>query len=161
VAERFLTHLYDAHPAQRVDLLTCYTGEPRNFDRSRGRVISIHGVEATGSRASFLSRLAGGGYNVVAILCANQSIMTSWKWAVGARVPAKLLIVNENADYFWFDTAHISNLGMLIKHRWGTHTGVSLQLGVAVLASPLVYLYLLGNAGWVHARRALRKAITS
>lgn len=158
LAERFLSHVYNVHPAHRVDLLTCYAGEPRNFDGSRGQVISIHSAQARGGRAALLAGLARNGYNVVAILCANEPIMTPWKWAVGARVPAKLLIVNENADYFWFDTGHLSNLRALIKHRWGMHSGIGVHLAMEVLVAPLVYLYLLANAGWVHARRALRRA---
>lgn len=153
VAEKFLGHVYELHPAERVDVLTCYSGEPANFDGARGQVISIHTAQR--HRMELISSLAGNGYNVVAILCSNEAIMTPWKWAVSARLPAKLLIVNENADYFWFDTGHVSNLGALIRDRWGI--GINLQLVSQVMVSPFVYLYLLANAAWVHARRALRR----
>jgi len=154
LAERFLAHVYQDHPAYRVDVLTCFQGEPANFDTSRGQVISIH--NAGGSRARLIGTLARSGYNVVAILCANEPIMTPWKWAVGVRVPAKLLIVNENADYFWFDTGNMRNLRALIKHRFGVHSVSSPQLVLEALAFPFVFLFLLANAGWAHARRAMR-----
>lgn len=157
IAEKFLAHIYAVHSVERVDVLTCYAGEPRNFDDLRGQVISVHSVHGVGGRASFINRLARSGYNVVAILCSNEAIMTPWKWAVGARVPAKLLVVNENGDYFWLDTGHLDNLRALIKHRWGMQSGISLQLTLETLVSPLIYLYLLAYAGWVHARRALRR----
>jgi hypothetical protein len=155
IAEKFLAHLYSAHPAQHVDVLTCYEGEPANFDNSRGRVISIH--TAQGSRLSFVDGLAGNRYHMIAILCSGESIMTQWKWAVGTRIPAKLLIVNENADYFWFDAGNIGNLLGMVRHRWGMHLRFDPRLVLEALVAPLVYLYLLANAGWVHARRALRR----
>jgi hypothetical protein len=156
IAERFLTHLYASHPAHRVDVLTCHSGSPSSFDPSRGSVISVHSVSDFSGRHRLIKGLARQGYNVVGILCSGESIMTRWKWTVALRVPAKLLIVNENTDYFWFDRANLSSIQAVVKHRFGVHTVGSPQLLIGSLLFPFVLLYLLAYAGWIHARRFLR-----
>lgn len=158
LAERFLANLYNSHPAERVDVLTCYAGEPENFDAARGQVISVHGAQSANQRFAFLKQLARNNYSVVAILCSKEAIMTPWKLAAAMRIPAKLLIVNENADYFWFDTGNLANLLALIKNRLGVHPGFHANVAAKVLIAPFVYLYLLANAGLVHGRRFLRRA---
>jgi hypothetical protein len=155
IAEKFLAHLYAEHPAHHVDVLTCYAGEPASFDNSRGRVISVH--TAQGGKLSFVEGLAENRYHMVAILCSGEAIMTPWKWAVSARLPVKLLIVNENADYFWFDLGNIGNVLGLASRRCGVRLRFDPQLVLQILVAPFVYLYLLVNAGWVHMRRALRR----
>ncbi len=154
--ERFLAHLYAEHPAKRVDVLTCYEGGPQNFDFQRGEILSIHRVKGSG-RMAFLGKLKENNYSVLAIMCSNEDIMTRWKWAAVWKIPAKLLIVNENADYFWMDTANLGNLMVLIRRRSGLHSGPSLEMMLGVVAAPFVYLFLLSNAAWVYARRALRR----
>ena len=156
LAERFLTHLYAAHPAQRVDILTCYAGAPSSFDPSRGVVISVHSSSGFGGRRQLITGLARNRYSVVSILCSGEPIMTPWKWAVALRVPAKLLIVNENVDYFWFDRGNLGSMRALVRHRFGVHTVSSPQLAISVFRFPFVFLYLLLYAGWIHARRLLR-----
>src|SRR5271157_4254954 len=156
LAERFLIHLYTSHPAQRVDILTCYAGEPSSFDPSRGSVISIHSVNGFSGRRQLITALARGGYSVVGILCSGEPIMTRWKWAVALRVPAKLLVVNENVDYFWFDRGNLGSMRAMLKHRFGVHTVSSPQLVISAIVFPFVFLYLLAYAGWIHTRRLLR-----
>ncbi len=156
LAERFLTHLYTSHPAQRVDVLTCYEGAPSSFDPSRGSVISIHSAGGFSGRRQLITGLAHNGYSVVGILCSGEPIMTRWKWAVALRVPAKLLVVNENVDYFWFDRGNFGSMRAMVKHRFGMHTVSSPQLAISAILFPFVFLYLLAYAGWIHTRRLLR-----
>ena len=156
LAERFLTHLYASHPAQRVDVLTCYAGAPSSFDPSRGSVISVHGAGGFSGRRQLITGLARNGYSVVGILCSGEPIMTRWKWAVAWRVPAKLLVVNENVDYFWFDRGNFASMRAMVKHRFGMHTVSSPQLAISAILFPFVFLYLLAYAGWIHTRRLLR-----
>jgi hypothetical protein len=156
LAERFLTHLYTSHPAQRVDVLTCYEGAPSSFDPSRGTVISIHSASGFSGRRQLITALARNGYSVVSILCSGEPIMTRWKWALALRVPAKLLVVNENVDYFWFDRGNFGSMRAMVKHRFGMHTVSSPQLAISALLFPFIFLYLLAYAGWIHTRRLLR-----
>jgi hypothetical protein len=156
VAERFLAHLYASHPAQRVDLLTCLDGEPASLQRDRGSVISVHSHRGFAARHALIRGFARVGYDVVAIFCTGHNVMTRWKWAVVLGVPAKVLIVNENADYFWLDSGNFANMRALITHRLNWHAAASPGLFFELLAYPFVLLYLLAYTGWIHSRRALR-----
>ena len=108
LAERFLAHLYASHPAQRVDLLTCVEGEPIGLQLDRGSVTNVQLYRGFAARRALIRDFARAGYGVVAIFCTGHNIMTRWKWAIAVRVPAKVLIVNENGDYFWLDSNRIS-----------------------------------------------------
>ena len=35
--------------------------------------------------------------------------MTKWKWALAFRLPVKVLVVNENGDFFWFDREQLAD----------------------------------------------------
>jgi hypothetical protein len=156
LAERFLAHLYASHPAQRVDLLTCLEGEPATLQHDRGSVISVHAHRGFAARRALIKGFARQGYDVVAILCTGYDIMTRWKWAVVLGVPAKVLIVNENADYFWLDSGNFANMRAMVRQRLNWHASASPRLFFELLAYPFVLLYLLAYAGWIHSRRALR-----
>jgi len=159
LSERFLQHLYTHHPAEQVDLLTCYEGGPSNLELHRGGVTSIHSHTGFAGRRALMRTLARSRYDVVAIFCAGQPIMTRWKWAVALRVPAKVLIVNENADYFWLDSGNLSNLRALVKERMNWRVAASPRLFFELLAYPFVLGYLLAYAGWIHSRRLLRQFV--
>ena len=91
----------------------------------------------------------------MAILCTAEPIMTKWKFAVAARVPAKLMVINENADIFWCDR-NWKILSTFILFRAGL-TGASAAPTLArLLILPLTAVYLLAYAGAVHFRRMLR-----
>ena len=34
-------------------------------------------------------------------------MLLKWKWAIALRLPAKVFLINENGDYFWFDRGHL------------------------------------------------------
>ncbi len=90
------------------------------------------------------------------IICSGEPIMTKWKWALAARVPAKVFIINDNADYFWLDRAHLGMLRRMAAARLGlSGSGAARGLGQAA-AFPFVLAYLLLYAAAVHLRRALR-----
>jgi hypothetical protein len=156
VAERFLAHLYASHPAQRVDLLTCVEGEAAGLQLDRGSVTNVHLYRGFTARRELIRNFARAGYGVVAIFCTGHNIMTRWKWAVALRVPAKVLIVNENGDYFWLDSGNFANMLAMLKHRLNWRVAASPRLFFELLTSPLVLLYLLAYAGWIHSRRVLR-----
>ena len=53
-------------------------------------------------------------FAALGILCSGEPIMTKWKWWLAAKVPAKIFIINENADYFWLDRARLRQLGRFV-----------------------------------------------
>jgi hypothetical protein len=89
-------------------------------------------------------------------MCTGESVMTRWKWATAIKVPAKVLIVNENADYFWLNRRNWRVIRAMLKHRVGLQGLGPLRLTQQIIAFPFTVLLLLGFAARVHARRILR-----
>jgi hypothetical protein len=86
--------------------------------------------------------------------------MLWWKWFLALRLPAKLFIVNENGDYFWFHRDNFASVREFALERSGlTGAGAVRTLG-RLLAFPFTLFYLLMYAFTVHARRRLRLALS-
>ncbi len=154
--EQLLPTLYGSHPDMRADLVTCYAGLPQAFLPDRGRSYSIHDYRDAEGRKRLCAELAANAYNVIAILCSAEPIMTKWKWMLAARVPAKLLIVNENGDYFWFDRGHLGIACHFVLFRAGLSGGDAVKTLGRVAVFPFALAYLVLFAAAVHARRILR-----
>ena len=45
--------------------------------------------------------------------------MTKWKWMLAARLPAKVFVINEFADFFWLDCGHWRNIAEFARVRLG------------------------------------------
>ena len=139
--------------AGEIDVITCYAGAPAGAD---GRIFRVADYPTPSAREGLYKELAARDYSAIAIICAAEPIMTKWKFALGARVPAKLMIVNENADFFWCDRGNWKILSHLMLYRAGM-TGASAVPTLARLVFlPLTAAYLLAYAGAVHFRRKLR-----
>ena len=70
---------------------------------TRGDVFQVADYQGKEGRARLYAELRARGYAAIGIICADQPIMTKWKWALAAQIPAKLFVVNENGDFFWVD----------------------------------------------------------
>ena len=138
---------------EQIDVLTCYAGSPSGVN---GRIYRVSDYTAPEARDKFFAQLKAAGYPAIGILCTAEPIMTKWKFAVAARMPAKLMVINENADFFWCDRGNWKMLGTFILFRAGL-TGASAAPTLArLLLLPLTAAYLLAYAGAVHFRRMLR-----
>ncbi len=138
---------------EQIDVLTCYAGAPQGVN---GRIYRVSDYPTSEARDKFFAELKTAGYPAMAILCTAEPIMTKWKFAVAARVPAKLMVINENADFFWCDRGNWKILSTFILFRAGL-TGASAAPTLArLLILPLTAVYLLAYAGAVHFRRMLR-----
>jgi hypothetical protein len=138
-------------------LITCYAGAPAELNPAATVWRTQHHGSPRG-RARLIQEMKNSGITIVAMVCSNEQIMTRWKWWLAWKLPAKVLIVNENADCFWFDTAHLGYLRGFVVSRMGV-TGEGTGHALASLAAfPFVLAYLLLYATIVHARRALRMA---
>jgi hypothetical protein len=155
-AERFLTRLYIEEPAHLVDLLTCYGSAPAAFDPARGQIFYTHRAQSGGARAELFRGFRAADYSAVCMLCTGDDIMTKWKWAAAVRVPAKVMIVNENADTFWLDRGHIRELKGMARDRVGSAWLMPLRIAYQILAFPFTVSVLLTFAAVVHGRRLWR-----
>ena len=138
----------------QIDLVTCYTGAPLGIE-------AVHRVtdrRGPAGRRKLYRTLQANRYSIMGIVCSAEPIMTKWKWALAARLPAKVFIINENADYFWFDRGHWREILHFVLFRAGlTGAGAARTLG-RLLLFPFTLFYLLLYASAIHLRRAFRTA---
>jgi hypothetical protein len=137
-----------------IDLATCYAGAPTGIQ-------AVHRVTAhrgRGGRRRLYRALAANRYAIMGMICSGEPIMTKWKWALAARLPSKVFIINENGDYFWLDRGHWRNILHFALYRAGlTGSGAARTLG-RLLVFPFTLAYLLLYASAVHIRRGWRTA---
>jgi hypothetical protein len=156
ISERLLPQLY-SH-SSKIDLFTCYRGEPKGFRPKSGEVWRTTDYSDPAAREVVFSEMAQRGYGAVGIICSGEPIMAKWKWMLAYRIPAKLFIINENCDYFFVDYSHIDTLLALVRMRLGlTGANAASTLG-RLLIFPFSLLFLVLYAAWVHLQRKLRTA---
>jgi len=140
-----------------VDLVTCYLGLPAGWP-DQTRVFRVADYAGRLGRKRLYAELGARGYSALGILCSGDPIMIKWKWSITARVPAKVFVINENADYLWLDRGHLGTLARLAATRTGFSGAGAVRATAQIAALPFAVAYLLLYAAWVHARRGLRMA---
>jgi hypothetical protein len=152
--DQLIPLLYKIHGEElEIDLVTCYAGEPTGF---RGTVYRVTDYPGPAARKELYAELKARRYPLMGVICAAEPIMTKWKWVLAARLPAKVFIINENADYFWLDWGHLRAIAHFVLFRGGL-TGASAVPALArLLFFPVTLVYLLLYAGAVHFRRRIR-----
>lgn len=158
ITERLLPSLQRNHDAP-VDLVTCFPGVPDGLPPG-AIVFRTADYRGRSGRQRLYRELRAHRYAILGLLCSGEPIMTRWKWALLAKIPAKVFIVNENADYFWLDYAHRGTLIHFAALRLGL-TGIGgLRTLARLVAFPFTLSWLCAYAAWVHSRRALRLLFT-
>lgn len=140
----------------RLDLVTCYPGLPAAFRSSQGSVYRIGDFQGRGGRGRLFRTLASNRYTAMGIICSGEPIMTKWKWAFTAGLPAKVFILNENGDYFWLDRTNWRTALHFITFRSGLSGAGAVSSLARLAAFPFSLLYLLLFAAAVHLRRKVQ-----
>lgn len=136
-----------------IDLVTCFAGSPAGF-------AGIYNVnEYRERRRALVRELRANRYAVAGILCSGERILSKWKWGLVLAVPAKVLVINENADYFWLDRGHWANIRLFIKARAGLADAGIVRTFARLVAYPFTFSYLLLYAAAMHLRRALYRGL--
>ena len=133
-----IPHLHDRVSEQRVeiDLVTCYAGEPAWIQR--GRVFRVTDYGGGSGRNQLVGRSgAARTIPLAGIICAAEPIMTKWKWWLGAKVPAKIFVINENGDYFWLDRGHWRLILQFALYRAGLTGSAAVPALVRLVLFPL------------------------
>jgi hypothetical protein len=154
IFDRLIPRLIEAHGEDiEIDLVTCHTETPEGF---RGQVYRVQDYTTSAARGRLYRELSGRQYVATGILCSNEAIMTKWKWMLAARLPAKVFVINEHADFLWLDRAHFGQITRMARIRSG-FTGASISPSVLrVLVLPFSLVYLLIFAAVVHTKRRMR-----
>ncbi len=156
IAEKVLPSLYDRHSAGTVDLLTCLSDEPDGFRANQGQPLRSFDYADRVSRRRLVRDLRSRHYCVLAIICSGEPLLARYKFALAALLPAKVLIVNENGDYFWFDRGSVAILGKLVAARAGLAGEGGLRSLAQIAAFPFTLALLLAFAARVHLARQFR-----
>lgn len=157
VLEGFLPRFLASQPEVReTDVVTCYAGEPQGFDVSSGKLWRVTDYGGRAGRQRLTQELRERRHGVIAILCSGEPIMTKWKWMLGARLPAKILIVNENSDYFWCDYTNWKTIRHFFLFRAGLTGAGAVRLIGGLLLFPFTITYLAAYTALVHLRRKVR-----
>lgn len=138
-----------------IDLLTCYAKLPAGFPPET-RVYRTSDYRTRDARKRLLAELDENGYALLGIVCSGEPVMLKWKWAVALKLRSKLFLINENADFFWFDRGHLDLLGQTALLRTGLAGAGAVRTLARVVSFPFTLAYLLLYASVVHARRAVR-----
>ncbi len=140
----------------QVDLVTCYAGLPVGLQPGTTRVYRVTDYRGRAGRRLLYRELAAKGYSILGVICSNEPVMTKWKWMLAARIPAKVFVVNENADYFWVDSANSATIRHFVLFRAGLAGAGAVRTLGRFFLFPFTLLYLLLYATTVHFRRVLR-----
>ena len=152
-----IANLYETYGEQlEIDLVTCYAGVPENF---RGKVFRVTAYQGRDARKKLYAELHAEGYRIAGIICSGEPIMTKWKWALAAQLPAKIFVLNENGDYFWLDWGHRRIIAHFALYRAGMTGAAAIPTLARLLFLPLTASYLILYAAFVHLRRRLRMLV--
>jgi hypothetical protein len=139
-----------------IDLVTCYARLPEGFPANT-RVYRTTDYRGREGRGKLYEILAKNRYGLVGMICSGEPILMKWKWAIALRLRAKVFLINENGDYFWFDRGHLDLLRQIVLLRSGLAGAGAVRTLARVVSFPFTLAYLLLYATTAHTRRALRR----
>lgn len=142
----------------RIDLVTCYAGSPAVLPE-QSRVYRVSDYAAASGRKRLYSELRQNGYDAMGIICSGEPIMTKWKWALAAQVPAKVFVINENGDRFWLDRFHWRTVRHFVLFRSGLSGAGAVGTLARIVFFPFTLSYLLLFAAAVHLKRLFRRMV--
>lgn len=155
ILENWLRRLTPHYGKARIDILTCYEGLSLDYipQGESGSLYSTSKYTNSGSRNGLVNELKSNQYDMVGIICSDESIMTRWKWFLIWKIPAKVFIINENSDWFWFDRGSIGILRSMAFSRTGMSGSGVLRQPLKLILFPLTLTYLAAYATFMHIRR--------
>ena len=156
IATKVLPFLYDRHAAETVDLITCFEGSPATFRELQGSIRRSFQYPDRQSRRLLVRELRARQYDLIAMICSDEPYLAGYKLALATLLPAKILVINENADYFWFDRGSLRLIVRLLTARAGLDADSSARTIAQIVSFPFALLALLGFAARVHLMRQLR-----
>ena len=138
-----------------IDLFTCYGGVPEGIgdDGHIYRVTDYPGPE----RKKLLRELKNRGYAVMGIVCSEEPILAKWKFLIALSVPAKVLVINESGDCFWFDRSNWPAIRQFVASRSGVTGATVLRSTLQIAVLPFTFVGLLLFAAGAHALRAFNR----
>lgn len=150
VARRALAAIRAIFPAARYHLLTCWPHPPAEGLQT---IFRASDYPSGWKKLRLIVSLRRRGWRLLVILCTGEPFLWGWKVLAAALLPAKILVVNENADFFWLDWGNRKTLRRFLAIRWGVNRAKLFATALRALAFPITLLILLGTALWLYGRR--------
>jgi hypothetical protein len=155
--ERLIPNLRQVYgEATQIDLCTCFPGAPEAIGET-GKVYRTSSFSTSAARKELYRELRANGYHALGIVCSAEPIMTKWKWMLVYQTGVRTFLINENADYVWFDRLHWKGLTAYASLRLGFEDSGAVRTLVRIVLLPFSLMYLSVYALRVHALRALRQ----
>ena len=140
-----------------IDVFTCFNGVPEGIgdDGLIYRVAKYPGPE----RKKLLREFKNRGYAVMGIVCSDEIILERWKWLIALSVPAKVLVINESGDCFWFDRNNWKAIRRFVASRSGLTGGAVLRSILQCAVLPFTFTGLLLFAAGAHTVRTYNRLL--
>jgi hypothetical protein len=157
VSLRVVDKVRTIFPKARYHVLTCWP-ETAHTPRlpPKGPYASLFRAAdypTTLDKLRLLLSLARRRWRVLVILCTGEQVLWRWKMLALVIFPSKILIANENADFFWLDWAHRRNLRQFIAVRGGVNRDEIAATILRAMVLPFTFLFLLLTALYLYTRR--------
>jgi hypothetical protein len=154
VGQRVFEKIRARFPDARYHLLTCWPDTtPEHRFAGYQSVFRASDYPAGLDKVRLLFSLSRRRWRVLAILCTGEPLLWRWKLLALAIFPSKVLIANENADFFWLDWAHRRNLRQFLAARWGVNRDEIATTLLRALLFPFTLTFLLLTALYLYTRR--------
>jgi hypothetical protein len=143
-------------PDFRVDLISCFATLPAGFSPETTSIYRVSDFRGRAGRGRLRALLMANGYSHMGVICSGEPLMAKWKWWLMWQVPAKVFIINENADFFWLSRTHNKIIRKFVLQRTGLAGAGAVRTLSGLLVLPFTVLYLMLYAAVEHMRRAMR-----
>lgn len=155
--DEYIGHLYKQHGQDiRIDLVTCYAGQPAGFRESNGKVYRVQDYRGWEGARRLAQELRAQQPTVLGIICAGVPVMAKWKWHLAAVLKAKVFVMNENGDYFYVDYSNWNVMLHFMAFRAGMSGEGGVWMPLRMLVFPFGMAFFGAYAAWLHGRRWIR-----
>ena len=139
--ERAVAGMERGFPGVAFDLCTCFPGLPAT-STVMSRVWRVTDAPSPGAKLRMAREIAATNPPIAALLFSGDPVMFNWKMILLALLPSKILLVNENGDFFWLDRPNLPTLRQFLGARLGMNGEGMLRGLTRVLTFPFVFLFL-------------------
>lgn len=146
----------EVFPGARYDLCTCFPGLPRLPAGEFENVYRVSEAAGAFNKLRMILAVRRSRPSIVGAIFSAEPIMAPWRLALLAALPAKVVVINENGDFFWLDWANRRTLRQFLRTRAGLDASGLLQGAYKAVVFPFVVAFLALTAVGLYARRWLR-----
>jgi hypothetical protein len=141
VLERAIAGMQRGFPGASLELCTCFPGLPAAA--AFERVWRVTDAPSLGEKWRMARAIAATRPPVAAMLFSGEPILFNWKAALLLLLPSKILLINENGDFFWLDRPNLPTLRQFVGARLGMNGEGMLRGLCRVIAFPFVLVFLM------------------